>query len=102
MTELGSHHRKTLEKLVGHEGRNVEWHDVRSLLEAVGTVSAEHDGKLKVTVATTPKCCIRRTARTSTSRRWSTCAGSLPAPVKRPTNGYVSVEAVRSACIANA
>jgi hypothetical protein len=48
--ELDSHHRATLEKLLGHEGRNVEWRDVRSLLEAVGTVSEEHDGKLKVTL----------------------------------------------------
>jgi hypothetical protein len=47
---LGSHHRETLEKLLGHEGRNVEWRQVRSLLEAVGIVTEEHDGKLKVTV----------------------------------------------------
>jgi hypothetical protein len=48
--KLGSHHRDTLEKLLGHEGRSVEWRQVRSLLEAVGTVTDEHDGKLKVTV----------------------------------------------------
>ena len=47
---LGSHHRETLEKLLGHEGRNIEWRQVRSLLEAVGNVTEEHDGKLKVTV----------------------------------------------------
>jgi len=47
---LGSHHRDTLEKLFRHAGGNVEWRQVRSLLEAVGTVSEEHDGKLRVTI----------------------------------------------------
>jgi hypothetical protein len=48
--KLGSHHRDTLEKLFRHAGGNVEWRQVRSLLEAVGTVSEEHDGKLRVTI----------------------------------------------------
>jgi hypothetical protein len=51
MAEIGSHHRKTLEKLFEHPpSRNVEWREVESLLAAVGTVTREHNGKLKVTV----------------------------------------------------
>jgi hypothetical protein len=49
--DLGSEHRNTLEKIMRHPASgNIEWRQVRSLLEAVGTVTEEHDGKLKVTV----------------------------------------------------
>jgi hypothetical protein len=48
--KLGSHHRDTLEKLFRHAGGNVEWRQVRSLLEALGTVSEEHDGRLRATL----------------------------------------------------
>ncbi|TDW24492.1 hypothetical protein EV650_3372 [Kribbella kalugense] len=48
---LGSHHRNTLQKLFQHPvSHNIEWHDVVSLLEAVGTVERRHDGKVEVTV----------------------------------------------------
>ncbi len=48
---LDNHHRNTLEKLFEHPpGRNLEWRQVESLLEAVGTVTREHNGKLVVTV----------------------------------------------------
>ena len=48
---MNTEHRRTLEMITGHRGtRNVEWHRVRSLLEAVGTVRDEHNGKLEVTV----------------------------------------------------
>jgi hypothetical protein len=51
MSELGSHHRDTLEKIFSHPaGGNVEWRAVLSLLEAVGTVDDEHNGKLRVTL----------------------------------------------------
>jgi hypothetical protein len=47
---LTSHHRETLRKIFEHPvSHNIEWHDVVSLLEAVGTVE-RHDGKIKVTV----------------------------------------------------
>jgi hypothetical protein len=50
-TELGSEHRNTLEKILRHPtSGNIEWRQVRSLLEAVGTVTEEHDGKLKITL----------------------------------------------------
>ena len=49
--ELGSHHRDSLKKLLGHPaGGNIEWREVKSLLESVGTVSDEPDGGLKVTL----------------------------------------------------
>ncbi len=48
---VDSKHRDTLEKILRHPASgNVEWRQVRSLLEAVGDVVEEHDGKLKVTL----------------------------------------------------
>jgi ribosomal protein S19E (S16A) len=49
--DLGSEHRNTLEKIMRHPASgNIERRQVQSLLEAVGTVTEEHDGKFKVTV----------------------------------------------------
>ncbi len=52
MTEhLSEAHRTTLGHLDRHPTtHNLEWHDVRSLLEAVGDVTEEHNGKVRVTV----------------------------------------------------
>jgi hypothetical protein len=51
MSDLGSHHRDTLDEIFGHPASgNVEWREVLSLLEAVGTVEEEHNGKIRVTV----------------------------------------------------
>ena len=51
MPELSHHHRATVEKILAHPASgNVEWRQVLSLLEAVGEVSEEHDGHVKVTV----------------------------------------------------
>jgi hypothetical protein len=52
MTEsLNHHHRNTVEKLFEHpSSRNIEWREVESLLEAIGTVTREHNGKLVVSV----------------------------------------------------
>jgi thiamine biosynthesis lipoprotein ApbE len=50
---LNSSHRDTLSRILEHPaGHNVEWHDVLSLLEAVGSVEERHDGKFVVTVGT--------------------------------------------------
>jgi len=46
---LNNHHRDTVAKIFATSA-NVEWHQVRSLLEAIGTVAAKHDGKLEVSV----------------------------------------------------
>ena len=49
--DLDNHHRDTLERIFSHPSSgNIEWRQVRSLLEAVGTVTEEHDGKLEVTL----------------------------------------------------
>ena len=49
MTDLDSAHRATVAKIFGH-GENVEWREVRSLLDAVATVTERHNGKLEVTL----------------------------------------------------
>ena len=51
---LSSHHRTTLEHLLDHQHTsNVHWREVRSLLEAVGTVEDAHNGKVKIHVGET-------------------------------------------------
>lgn len=48
--KLDSHHRATVEKLFGHPtSNNVQWHDVLSLLESLGTVR-EHEDRITVTI----------------------------------------------------
>jgi hypothetical protein len=48
---LSGRHRNTLHKILDHRGAgNVEWREVLSLLEAVGTVEETRHGKFKVTV----------------------------------------------------
>jgi hypothetical protein len=48
---LSSHHRDTVEKIFSRpSSANIEWRQVVSLLEAVGTVKHEHNGKLLVTL----------------------------------------------------
>jgi hypothetical protein len=50
-SELDGHHRATLEKIFNHPvSHNIQWHDVLSLLESVGTVTAERDGRYAVTL----------------------------------------------------
>jgi len=51
MEHLSNHHRSTLREIFDHQSSGtIEWRKVRSLLEALGTVEKEHDGKLRVTV----------------------------------------------------
>jgi len=48
---LDGRHRDTLRQIFQHPAsHNIEWHAVTSLLEAVGTVTVRHDGKLAVTL----------------------------------------------------
>ena len=52
--KLNGDHRETLERIFAHpSSANIEWRQVRSLLEAVGTVREHHNGKLEVTVGPT-------------------------------------------------
>jgi hypothetical protein len=49
--KLDNHHRNTLRKLFEHPpSRNIEWREVESLLEAVGTVTRESNGKVLVSI----------------------------------------------------
>lgn len=51
MTTLTDHHRTTLNHLDQHPtSHNLEWHDIVSLLRAVGDVKERHDGKVEVRV----------------------------------------------------
>jgi hypothetical protein len=54
MTEpehLNDHHRDTLREIFQHPtSHNIEWRAVVSLLDAVGSVTEQHDGKIAVTV----------------------------------------------------
>ena len=48
---LDNEQRKTLEQILDHRsGANIEWRHVRALLEALGTVTDDHNGKVTVTV----------------------------------------------------
>jgi hypothetical protein len=48
---LSHHHRRTLEKLFSHPpSGNVEWPEVLSLMRAVGTVTEQPNGKVKVSL----------------------------------------------------
>jgi hypothetical protein len=48
---LSNRHRDTLHQIFRHPvSHNIEWRAVLSLLEAVGTVTARHDGKVAVTI----------------------------------------------------
>ncbi len=46
---MSGHHRDTVKKIFDGT-HNVEWREVESLLEAIGTVTQEHNGKLKIKV----------------------------------------------------
>ena len=48
---LNGHQRDTVTQIFRHPmSHNIEWHDVLSLLDAVGTVRETHTGHLEVTV----------------------------------------------------
>jgi hypothetical protein len=48
---LNNHHRDTLRKIVGHPmSHNVDWRAVLSLLEAVGSVEENHEGRFLITL----------------------------------------------------
>ena len=48
---LSNRHRDTLRQIFQHPAsHNIEWHAVMSLLEAVGTVTVRHDGKVAVKI----------------------------------------------------
>lgn len=49
--QVNPHHRDTLQKIFAHPGGgNVEWREVRALLESIGAAREEHNGKFKITI----------------------------------------------------
>jgi hypothetical protein len=49
--ELDSRHRDTLRQIFQHPAsHNIDWRAVMSLLQAVGTVTVRHDGKVAVKI----------------------------------------------------
>ena len=51
---LDNRHRDTLRQIFAHPlSHNIEWRAARSLLEAVGTVTERHDGKVAIEVGST-------------------------------------------------
>jgi hypothetical protein len=51
LEHLSNHQRTTLRQIFQHPvSHNIEWHSVVSLLETVGSVTRNHDGKLAVTL----------------------------------------------------
>jgi hypothetical protein len=51
ISHIDPRHRRTAEAILSHPiSHNIEWRDVLSLLEAVGQVTEEHNGKFKVEV----------------------------------------------------
>jgi hypothetical protein len=50
-SHLSGHHRLTIEKIFRHPaGANIEWRQVLSMLEDLGSVKQEHNGKFAVTL----------------------------------------------------
>ena len=50
-SHLSSHHRLTIEKIFSHPaGGNIEWRQVLSALEHLGSVKQEHNGNFTVTL----------------------------------------------------
>ena len=73
---LDSHHAATVEKIFQHPvSHNIEWHDVLSLLEGVGEVTKEHDGRYKVTLGSETE-----TFDVPPRQRHRRAAGRRPAP----------------------
>lgn len=55
MTEhLSNHHRQTLAHLLDHQhAGNIRWREVRSLVEAIGEVEEERNGKVRISIGDT-------------------------------------------------
>ena len=70
---LSGRHRDTIEKIFRPGNHNVEWREIVSLLETIGTVTHEHNGKLKVAVGPETRCFPHLAVRTPTFRSWSMC-----------------------------
>ena len=91
-THLDHHHLSTAETILSHPvSHNIEWRDVLSLLEAIGEVNEEHNGKFKVTVGGETEMLHRPRGRMSASR-WSSISGACSAPPVSPPRDCASTE----------
>ena len=71
---LSNRHRDTVERIFSRPpSHNIEWREVVSLLEAVGTVTHQHSGKLRFRSVLRPRRSPRPAERTSTFRSWWIC-----------------------------
>jgi hypothetical protein len=60
MVDLDAEHRDTVEQIFARRSsRNVEWRRVRSLLDAVATVTEEDNGKLRVSLGGETEVLVR-------------------------------------------
>jgi hypothetical protein len=62
--DLNNRHRDTLKKILGHPASgNIEWRQVLSLLQAVGTVHEEHNGTFIVSLGPETEVLTRPTGK---------------------------------------
>ena len=72
---LSGHHRDTLQQIFQEKTNyNVKWHDVVSLLEAVGSIEQQHDDMFLFRIGQEPRLSGVRATRTSTDSNLSTFA----------------------------
>jgi hypothetical protein len=102
-THLNGHHRVTLAGIFTHPApHNIEWHDVLSLLEHVGTATARHGGGYTVEIGAETMTLARPHGHDVADeelrdlRKFLTRAGlspdSAPAPVEiAPPDGWIVV-----------
>jgi hypothetical protein len=83
---LDSRHRDTLRQIFEHPtSHNIEWRAVMSLLEAVGTVTVRHDGKVAVKIRAEQEVLVPPAGKDADAqmvvdlRRMLTAAGYRPA-----------------------
>lgn len=51
LSKLDHHHRLTVAKIFGHPlSRNIQWHDVESLLDRIGVITLSHRGNVNLTI----------------------------------------------------
>jgi len=93
-SHLNGHHRDTLVRIFEHPtSHNIEWHDVLSLLGAVGSVEERHDGKYLIRIGaeseivTRPKHADVDTQMIVNFRRMLTAAGYLSVVTELQSKG---------------
>jgi hypothetical protein len=92
---LSNHQRSTLRQIFQHPaGHNIEWHAVRSLLEAVGSAEEQHGGKVAVTIVSALSSPVARPAsgpviRGPSGRSSRSCGPAFLLPFGRPASAFL-------------